>query len=112
LDSSLDGARAKTIFDEREMLSLGVLCKEYLKKYPTCRVLCYARGMKMVLDRAILTVGFADGLWAVEHDGEFFGQSPDKEIAKAAANRQARAMQDSGRPCQVRVRGENGFWVA
>lgn len=91
------------------MLSPGVSRKEYLKKYPDLSDLCYALGMKMVLDRAVLTVGFADGLWVVEHDGQLFGHSPDKEIAKAAANRQARAMQDGGRPCQVRVRGEDGF---
>lgn len=94
------------------MLFPGLSGKEYLKKYSVPLELCYALGMKMVVDRAVLTVGFADGVWVVEHDGQLFGHSPDKEIAKAAANRQARSMQDGGRPCQVRVRGENGFWVA
>jgi hypothetical protein len=68
--------------------------------------------MRMVPDRAVLTVTRQDGLWRVEHEGEAFGHSPDKEIAKAAANRHARAMLDDGRPCQVRVYGEHGFWVA
>jgi hypothetical protein len=44
-------------------------------------------------------------------DGDHFGHSPDKEIAKAAANKQARKLQDEGRPCQVRVSGEQGFFA-
>ncbi|MGH7025302.1 MAG: hypothetical protein ACREEB_17175 [Caulobacteraceae bacterium] len=59
-----------------------------------------------------MTVLRRGGSWAVELDGELFGESTDKEISKAAANKQARLMQDSGRPCQVRVSGENGFFSA
>ena len=68
--------------------------------------------MKMVPDRAVLSVMRHEGVWRVEHEGETFGHSADKEIAKAAAHRRARQMQDSGRACQVRVFGEHGFWAA
>lgn len=68
--------------------------------------------MRMIPDRAVLTVARQDGLWLVDHEGEQFGHSPDKEVAKAAANRRARAMLDEGRPCQVRISGEHGFWPA
>lgn len=53
--------------------------------------------MRMVSDRAVLTVTRLESLWCVEQDGQQFGHSPDKEVAKAAANRQARAIMDSGR---------------
>lgn len=62
--------------------------------------------------RAIFTVARHDDMWAVEHEGEYFDHSIDKEEAKAAANRRARAAQDAGRPCQVRVTGEHGFFAA
>jgi hypothetical protein len=68
--------------------------------------------MRMVPDRAVLTVMRHEGVWRVEHEGQHFGHSSDKEIAKAAAHRRAREMQDSGRACQVRVFGEHGFWAA
>ena len=68
--------------------------------------------MKMVQDRAVLTVTRRDGVWQVEHAGDRFGHSADKEIAKAAAHRRARQMQDGGQACQVRVYGEHGFWSA
>lgn len=51
-----------------------------------------------------------NGLWAVEHDGDHFGHSPDKEIARAEAAKRMREMQDSGQPCQIRVTGEHGFY--
>ena len=50
-------------------------------------------------------------MWSVEHEGHHFGVSSDKEVAMAAANRQAREWQDSGRACRVRVAGEPGFWT-
>jgi len=62
-------------------------------------------------DRETLTVARHDGRWAVEHEGAFSDHTPDKEEAKAAANKRARALQDSGRPCQVRVSGEQGFFA-
>lgn len=66
--------------------------------------------MRDIPDRAVFTVIRHDGQWAVEHQGEYFGHSADKEVAKACANKRARAAQDSGRPCQVRVQGEQGFF--
>jgi hypothetical protein len=68
--------------------------------------------MRIIQDRAILTVIRDGEHWAVELEGQLFGQSPDKEVAKAFANKRARQMQDSGRACQVRVNGEHGFFVA
>lgn len=68
--------------------------------------------MRMMTDRAVLTVQPHDGGWAVELEGEMFGHSSDKDIARAAANRRAREMHDQGRPCQVRVSGEHGFFSA
>jgi hypothetical protein len=66
--------------------------------------------MKINSDRAVLTVIRHDGLWAVEFGGEMFGQSSEQQVAKAAANRRAREMQDAGRPCLVRVSGEAGYF--
>ena len=60
-------------------------------------------------NRAVLTVTRTEGVWSVEMDGDSFGHSADKEVAKAAANRRAREVQDAGRACQVRVFGEFGF---
>jgi hypothetical protein len=64
----------------------------------------------MIEDRAVLTVVRRDGWWAVELEGQEFGRSLDKEIAKASANKRARQLQDSGKACQVRVSGELGFY--
>lgn len=68
--------------------------------------------MRMIQDRAVLTVIRNDGWWAVEFDGQVFGRSPDKEVAKAAANKRARQLQDNGQACQVRVTGELGYFGA
>jgi FAD/FMN-containing dehydrogenase len=62
-------------------------------------------------DRETLTVIRHEGRWAVEHLGAFSDHTLDKEEAKAAANKRARALQDVGRPCQVRVSGEHGFFA-
>ena len=64
--------------------------------------------MRINPDRAILTVLRHAGSWVVEYGGEHFDHSPDKEIAKAAAHKRARQLQDSGRLCQVRVAGDFG----
>jgi len=61
------------------------------------------------LDRAVITVARHEGRWAVELDGEYFGHSINKEESKASASRRARELFDAGRPCQVRVSGENFF---
>lgn len=58
----------------------------------------------------MLTVVPHEGGWAVEHEGARFAPSPDKEIAKASAHKRAREFFDSGRACQVRVFGEQGFF--
>lgn len=50
-----------------------------------------------------------DGWWAVEHDGQHFGHSPDKEVAKASAHKKAMQLQERGCACQVRVAGEEWF---
>jgi hypothetical protein len=63
-------------------------------------------------DREVLTVSRDQGRWAVEHRGIFSDHSPEKEEAKAAANKRARLLQDEGRACQVRVSGEHGFYGA
>ena len=65
--------------------------------------------MRMAPDRAILTVARHNGSWTVELDGQHLDSSPDKEVAKATANKRAREMQDAGRPCQLRIAGEHGF---
>jgi hypothetical protein len=67
--------------------------------------------MRPITERAVLTVRRHETGWAVELEGELFGVSSEREIAKAAANRRAREMQDSGRPCLVRVHGETGFFA-
>ena len=66
----------------------------------------------MVPDRAVLSVTRHEGVWRVEIDGREFGHSREKEVARAAAHRQAREMMDGGRPCEVRVFGETGFRAA
>jgi len=66
----------------------------------------------MKIDRLVLTVCRHGDAWAVEEDGRYFGHSADKDVAKASANKRAREMQDEGRPCQVRVSGEHGFYAA
>lgn len=67
--------------------------------------------MRANLDRTILTVTRDRELWAVEHLGEYFDHSADKNEAKASANKRARASQDAGHPCQVRVSGETGYML-
>lgn len=64
----------------------------------------------MVPNRTVLTVRRLDGLWRVEpDDGECFGHSVDKDVARAAASRRAREMSDAGRPCQVHIQGEKRY---
>ncbi len=66
--------------------------------------------MRMNLERAVLTVTRHDGGWCVEHGGQQFGHSRDKEAARAAANRRAREMFDAGQACEVQVSGEQRLW--
>ena len=67
--------------------------------------------MRAAVDRTILNVQRHGGAWAVELEGEIFGVSADREVSKAAAHRRARELQDAGRPCQVRVSGETGYFT-
>ena len=60
-------------------------------------------------ERTTLTVSLAEGVWIVEHEGRFFGRSTDKQVAVAAAAREARVINDSGRLCQLRIAGEIAF---
>ena len=64
----------------------------------------------MEIDRRVLTVCRHGDGWAVEEAGSYFGQSADKDVAKASANKRARQMQDAGCPCRVRVCGEAGYF--
>jgi len=50
-----------------------------------------------------------EGGWAVEEDGQFFGHSYDREVAKAHASKRARELHDVHRGCQVRMNGEAGY---
>ncbi len=51
-----------------------------------------------------------DGAWSVEHDGHYSNHSPDKDAVIAAASRIARAATGNGRPAQVRIDGETGYF--
>lgn len=62
--------------------------------------------------RAIFTITPHESGWAIEHDGEILDPCRTIEEARAAASRRARACQDVGRPCQINVKGERGFFAA
>jgi len=66
--------------------------------------------MRTELERAVLTVLRHSGGWAVKYDGEHFGHSPDKEVAKASAHKRAREIAIGGKGAQVLVHGEQGFF--
>ena len=52
-----------------------------------------------------------DGAWSVEHEGGHSDSCYDKDEAIASATKQARAAQaDGGRPVQVRIEGETGYF--
>jgi len=61
-------------------------------------------------ERVVLAVRPHDDGWAVEQEGRWFDQSQTREEAKAAANKHARQLFDDGRPCQVVVQGETGYF--
>ena len=64
------------------------------------------REMRTILQRTVFTVARDDGAWVVEYEGGRFGHSPDKEVAKAYANKRAREVLDAGGAVEVRVAGE------
>ena len=66
--------------------------------------------MRMPSERAVFTVRRHNGMWAVEHDGDHFGHSPEIEVARAQAAKRMREYQDTGRACQVRIQGESGYF--
>ncbi|MBL8772146.1 MAG: DUF2188 domain-containing protein [Phenylobacterium sp.] len=68
--------------------------------------------MRATPDRDVFTVVRHDGGWAVEHEGQVSDITRDKEVAKASANKRARASFDAGRSCVVRVFGEHGYFDA
>jgi hypothetical protein len=61
------------------------------------------------IDRVVLTLARNAGVWSVDLEGGAFGHSFDKEVARAAAIKRARDIQDGGRACEVRVMGEPFF---
>jgi hypothetical protein len=67
--------------------------------------------VRSAAERETLTVARHEGRWAVEHQGTYSDHTSDREEAKAAANKRARALLDAGRPCQVRVTGETGYYA-
>ncbi|MFI4975131.1 MAG: DUF2188 domain-containing protein [Caulobacterales bacterium] len=60
--------------------------------------------------REVYTVTTHQGGWAVEHEGALLDASTSKEEVMASASRRARAANQAGRPAQVSVRGEAGFF--
>jgi hypothetical protein len=63
------------------------------------------------LDRDIFTIARHGDGWAVEHNGEFLDASRNKDEVRAAAHKRARASHDAGRPSQVTVSDEPGFFA-
>ncbi len=51
-----------------------------------------------------------DGAWSVEHQGRYSNRSSDKDVAVASATKLARAALTIGRPAQVRIEGETGYF--
>ncbi|HET6970567.1 MAG TPA: hypothetical protein VFH92_05525 [Phenylobacterium sp.] len=93
------------------MILFQLVGKKHFEKTSMNGAFVLGSPMRMVPDRAVLTVTRHEGVWRVEYEGQHFGHSRDKEIAKAAANRHARSVMDGGRSCEVRVSGEHGFWA-
>jgi hypothetical protein len=52
----------------------------------------------------------ADGAWGVDHDGKQSNRTRDKAEAIASATKLARESIFGGRPAQVRVDGETGYF--
>ena len=51
-----------------------------------------------------------DGAWSVEHEGRLSNRSHDKAEVVASATKLARAAVGAGRPAQVRIDGEQGYF--
>lgn len=63
--------------------------------------------MAINLQRALFTIARHEGGWAVEHEGEFFDPSSEREEVVAAACRRARASNEGGAPARVCVQGDS-----
>ena len=61
--------------------------------------------------RVVLAVGPHGSGWAIDRDGEWINPCGSREEAKAAANRMARDLTDTGHPCRVLVHGEPGYFT-
>ena len=66
--------------------------------------------MSLLTAPLIFRVVQQDGGWSVEHEGQFSSRSPDKAVAVASATKLARAALTVGRPVQVRIEGETGYF--
>lgn len=64
----------------------------------------------LLMSAQIFSVVQRDGAWSVEHDGHYSSRSHDKAVAVASATKLARAALASGRPAQVRIEGETGYF--
>lgn len=51
-----------------------------------------------------------DGAWSVEHEGQYSNRSSNKAEVVASATKMARAALSIGRPAQVRIEGESGYF--
>ncbi len=58
----------------------------------------------------IFLVTRRDGAWSVEHEGRSSHRSPNREEVIASATKLARAASHDGRPSQVRIEGETGYF--
>ena len=58
----------------------------------------------------IFRVIHQDGAWSVEHEGHLSNRSADKATVIASATKLARAAANDGRPVQIRVDGETGYF--
>ena len=61
--------------------------------------------------RIVLAVGPHESGWGIDRDGEWVHPCASREEAKAAANKMARDLTDTGHPCRVLVHGESGHYA-
>jgi hypothetical protein len=80
--------------------------EEYQKYFSRAHPGVLTNRMRAIPDRTVFTVLRDGDDWVVEHGGENFGHSHDKEVAKAFAHKRAREVIDRGGGAEVRVRGE------
>ena len=66
--------------------------------------------MEVPMSPLIFRIVEHDGAWSVEHECRFSNRSRDKAEVIASATKLARAAIVVGRPAQVRVEGEPGYF--